>query len=99
MSFREHVADLLARPDIPVRHALSCHGLFPLWLQAFSLTHALHDRKRQRTFHAFVDQIDHDIIPGTDGSRDRCFPCFYKFLRISQPHVGSVGQTGNTDKI
>ena len=99
MRLREHVTDLLAGPDIPVRHALGGHGLFPFRLQAFSLTDALHDRKRQGALHPFVDQVDHDIITGTDRRGNGGLARLHQFLGVAQPHVGPVGQTGDPDQV
>ena len=46
-----------------------------------------------------IDQIDHDIVSGTDRSGNRCLSRFDQNLCISKPHIRSVGQTGNTDQI
>ena len=99
MRFREHIFDLLAGTDIPVRHALRRHGLNPLILQPLPLTHALHDREGKRWLHTLLHQINHDIIPAAYGRGDRRFPFLYQSLRISQPHIRAVGQPGNTHKI
>ena len=99
MRLREHVTDLLTGPDIPVRYILRFHRLFPLRFQSFTFTHTLHDRKGKCTFHSLVDQIDHDIVTGTDCRRNGCFSGFYKFLCISKPYIRSMGQTGNSDQI
>ena len=99
MRLREHVADLLTRPDIPVRHILGFHRFFPFRLQPFSLSHALHDRKGKGTLHPFVDQVDHDIISCTDRGRNSRLTGLYQLLRVAEPHVRPVGQSGDTDQV
>ena len=38
-------------------------------VRPFPFTDTLHDGKRKSTLHTLADQIDHNIISGTDGSR------------------------------
>ena len=99
MGFREHVADLLTGIDVPFRHVFFPHRLFPLRFQPLSFPYTFHDRKRKRTLHPLIDQIDHNIISGTDRCGNRCLSGFDQLLRIAQPHIGSVRQSGNPDQI
>ena len=99
MCFREHVFDLFARPDIPVRHIVCQHLLFPLRFQSFPLSHALHDREGLLAVQPFSDQISHDVISCTDCRGNGCLAFFDQGLCISKPYVCSMGQTGNADQI
>ena len=71
MGFREHVLDLLTRPDIPVRHIVRRSS--PPSTPAI-VTVPFHFRttasmilKDMLTLQPHTDQIDHNIITGTDG--------------------------------
>ena len=83
MGLREHVFDLFAGPDIPVRHAVGCHLLLPLRLQALALSHPLHDGEGQSLLQAPADQVDHDVISGTDGSLNGCLSLLDQSLGIA----------------
>ena len=48
---------LLTGPDVPVRHIVGLHSLFPFRLQPLSLSHRLHDGEGQAFLHALADQI------------------------------------------
>jgi len=99
MGFREHVFDLLAGPDVPVRYSGFLHGLLKLRSQSLPFSHLLHNSKGKLAVHPFINQIGHNIITGTDGRRDRRFPLQNKSLGIIQPHIGSVRQSGNPDQV
>ena len=75
------------------------HLFFPLRFQAFSFSHALHDRERLLTVQPFSDQVGHDIVSRTDCRGNGRLALFNQCLCISKPYVRSVGQTGNTDQI
>ena len=107
MRLREHVLDLLTGFQIPLRHIMREHILFPrlpqlrvdLFLCNRSLTHSLHNLKGLFRFHALIDQIGHNIVSGTytGGNRSDSIPD--QILRIAHPHVGSMRQTGYPDKV
>ena len=99
MGFREHIFDFFAGPDIPVRNAVFFHGGDPLISETFSFTDALHNSKGKTTFHTLTDQVDHNIITGTDCRGNSSFSLFNQCLRISQPYIRTVGKSGNTDQI
>ena len=46
-----------------------------------------------------MDQIDHDIVTGTDRGGDGRLSFLDQHLGVSQPHVGSMGQSGDTNQI
>ncbi len=48
---------------------------------------------------SLLDQIDHDIVTGTDGRLDRCLALLDQGLGVAQPHVRSVGQTGDPHQV
>ena len=75
------------------------HLLFPLRLQSLTLTDRLHDRKGKSLFQSLLDQIDHDIITRTDRGLDRRLSFLNECLGISQPHIGTMGKTGDTHKV
>ena len=103
--FREHILDLFAGLDVPIRHIVICHVLFPLFpVGALSLcnrplSNCLHDLEGLCRLYAHRDQIEHNIVSGTDRGRNGRHPAHDQILGIAQPHVGSVGQTGNTNQI
>ena len=99
MRLREHVFDLFTGPDIPVRHVICRHCLFPLRLQPFSLPHALHDLEGKRRIKPHMDQVDHNIITTADRRRDRCLSLLDQRLGISQPYIRPVSQSGDPDQI
>ena len=99
MGFREHIFDFFAGPDVPVRNAMFLHGCDPFITKTFSLTDTLHDGKCQTTLHSLANEIDHNIISGTDCCRNGSLSFFDQSLGISQPHVSTMGKSGNTDQI
>ena len=51
------------------------------------------------TLQSLIDQVDHDIITGTDGRGNRRLSLLDQCLCIPQPYVRTMGQTGDTDQI
>ena len=68
-------------------------------LVCFSLSHNLHNFKGHRRVQPVVNQIQHDAVTGTDYLTDVAGAAFDEILRIAQPYVGAVGQTGNLQQI
>ena len=105
MGLREHVLDLLTGFNIPLGYIVGQHVFFPLFphgasaLRHHAFTHGLHDLEGLLRFHTHLDQIQHDIVTGTDGGGNRCHAAHDQILCISQPYVGTVGQAGNTHQI
>ena len=99
VSLREHIFDLPAGADVPLRHAVGEHGLNPVVLQSFSLTDGLHDGEGFLLIESHVNKVGHDIIPTTDGGGNLRLPGLDQRLGVAEPHVRSVGQTGNTHQI
>ena len=90
MRFWEHIFDLFAGFDVPVRHIAGTHIFFHVRCQTFSLTYTLHDLKGTFIFHAHTDQIDHNIITGTDRRRQRTVTVFNIILCIAKPYIGTM---------
>ena len=105
MGFREHVLNLLTGPDIPVRYIVIDHILLPFRpFVTFSFCHnslpdILHNLKRFLGIQSHANQIDHDIIPCTDGGRNRCLLFLNQCLCIAKPYVRTMGQPCNTHQI
>ena len=70
--FREHVLDLLAGFDVPVRNVVLLHHLLvlvpgcPFLLGDLAFTDVLHDIEGSLGRHAVFDQADHDIVTAAD---------------------------------
>ena len=95
----EHVLDFFAGPDIPVRHPVGRHLLLPLRFQPLAFSDALHDGEGKSLLQSHTDQVDHDVVSGTDRRPNGSFPLLNQSLGISQPYVRAVGQSGNADQI
>ena len=99
MGFREHVFDLLTRPDIPVWYIMISHHLFLFICKSLSFSDSFHDLKWRFLFQSLIDQIYHDIISTTDCCGNNRISILDQCLRISKPYIGSMRQSRNTDKI
>ena len=93
MGFREHIFDLFAGPEIPVRHIMFFHDFLIIRCQALPFTDTFHDLERLFGFNPFVDQIDHNIISCTDGCGNLGFSLLDQRLCIAQPYIRTMGQT------
>ena len=97
MGLGEHVLDLFTGPDIPVRHIVGDHVCLPLRpVVTFALGHgtlsdSLHDLEGFLGIQPLADQVDHDIVTGTDGRGNGGFSFQDQRLGIAQPYVRSVG--------
>ena len=99
MGFREHIFDLFAGPEIPVRHLMFLHDFLIIRCQALPFTDTFHNLERLFGFNPFVDQIDHNIISCTDSRGNLGFTFLNQCLRIAQPYIRTMGQTGDTHQI
>ena len=99
VGLREHVLNQGTGLDIPVLHSRRLHGLDPFRFQTLALSHALHDGKGKARLHAHLNQVEHDIVTGTDGSGNCRLALFNEALGIIQPHVRTMGQTGNSNQV
>ena len=99
MSFGEHVLDLFAGPDIPFRNIMLPHSSLPLVPEPLSFSHALHDRKCKAALHSHTDQIDHNIVSGTDRCGNGSLSFLDQSLGISQPYVRTMSKSRDPDQI
>ena len=96
MRFREHVLDFQAGINVPLRYTMVPHILLHFLGQqfgCFTLTGDLHDFKCKLGFQSLVQQIGHDRVTAADNLRNGTGAVFNQLLRVTQPDVGSVGQT------
>ena len=78
MSFREHIFNLFTWTNVPVRNIMLVHyflfvyflaTLFVLvYLKAFTFSYMLHYLETYLWFNAFMHQIYHNVVTGTDSS-------------------------------
>ena len=99
MGLGEHILYLLAGVDVPVGHVLLLHGGDPVILQALALPDALHDGEGQAGLHPHLDQVDHDIVTGTDGRGNGGRAAHDQILGVAQPHVRAVGKPRNAHQV
>ena len=99
MGFREHILDLLTRADIPVRHPVFLHLFFPFRLQSFTFPDALHNGEGHSRFQTFIDQIDHNIVTGTDTGGNGSGSRFDQVLGVPQPYICTMGKSCDTDQV
>ena len=95
---REHVLDLAAGIDVPVRHVVLYHELLLLLRHAFALTDLLHDGERVTVFETLLAKVVHYVVTGGDGLAHCGDAVYNQILRVAQPYVRAVGQSGNTDE-
>ena len=99
MCLREHILDFQTGINIPVLHTVGLHFRNPFILQALPLTHTLHDGKGKLRPQSLVQQIDHDIISTSDDTLQRTRSVVDQILRISQPDISTMAQTGYFQKL
>ncbi|MNW52291.1 hypothetical protein D3C74_298070 [compost metagenome] len=91
MGLREHVLNLQARVDVPLRHFAFLHFLDPFRCQPFPLTNALRNFKGQSCIHPrFIDQEQHNIVPTTNYGFDVAGSVLDQLLRVPKPYPSSV---------
>ena len=59
----------------------------------FALSDDFHNFKRHALFNALVDEVNHDVVTGTDNFGNGAGSVFDKILCIADPNVGAVGKT------
>ncbi len=102
MRLGEHIFDLQAGVDIPLRHVVIPHGLLVLVreeLGGLALSDDLHDFERHARLYTLMHQIGHDAVTRTDYLRDGAGTVLNEFLRIAKPHVCAVRQAGNLQQV
>ena len=96
MGFREHIFYLAAALDVPVRHIVLPHGLFPAGRKAalghLALTDGFHNIEGHLRFEALAQQIEHDTVTAADDLRDGTGAAADELVGVARPDVGAVGQ-------
>ena len=99
--FREHIADLLQRIDIPLRHIVFEHRLDHILRNRnplFILPHELHDLERQTLFHVILmDEGHHNVVTTPDYVGNRADFVVDQILRVAKPASRTMRQTGNLE--
>ena len=95
----EKVTDLETRINEPLRH-IGCVKLGAVIGAAFFKTLPLadifHDLEGGQRLHAVLDEIVHHVVTGGNRLLQFHRTILDKVLGIVQPHVGAVGETGNS---
>ena len=105
MCLGEHIHDLLAGTDIPFRHIILPHQLFPAFpFIAFAFgdltfTHILHDVESVFVGNAPIDERRHDRVTAADNGVKVTYALLDQILCIACPYVGTVRQTHELDEI
>ena len=103
MGLGEHILDLAAALDIPVRHLMLPHGFLPARLEAalghLALTHGLHDIKGHLGLQPLAQQVQHDAVTAADDLCNGAGAAADQLVRVARPHVRTVGQTGDLDQL
>ena len=105
MGLGEHVLDLLAASHVPFGHIMLGHHILPAApFIAFSGGHfalpdIFHDTEGIPRREPHMHQIYHDIVTAADGRGQLAGACLDQILGISQPHIRTVGQSGDPYQI
>ena len=92
----EQISDLFTGADVPVGHPVLPHLVLRSLGQSPSLSHRLHDLEGALGLHPLGNEEQHDVIPAADGLADLGRPRGDQVLGVAQPHVGTVGEAGQT---
>ena len=102
MRLREHVFDLEAGINVPVRNAVVSHGLDMFireQLLGVAFTHDLHDLEGHLIRNALGDEVGHNAVTCSDNLRNGADAVGNQFLRVAEVNVGTVGQSGNLQQV
>ena len=94
----EQILDLFAGTDVPFRHACGLHFLLRAFGQTSAFSHGLHDLEGALFRHSTGDQIKHDVVTAADGLINGGGFGGNQVFGVAQPHVGAVGEAGQTQK-
>ena len=96
MCLREHVLDLLARFDVPVRNSAGLHllnvfrPLLDLACRNLTLTYAFHDVESVLVGKSPVDKARHDGVTASDNGVKIARTVSDEILCVSGPYIGTV---------
>ena len=102
MGFREHVLDFQTAVNIPLRHIVIFQHLYTFRcksLGGFSLSGVLHDLECLFRLNAFVQQISHNAVTGTDYVRNGTGAVIDQVFGISKPYVSTVGKSADLQEV
>ena len=86
----EHILNLDAGIDIPLRHTVVFHDLQLLVLQRPVLTNVLHYLEGGLVFDALENQIVHNVITGGNNLTHGGNSAPYIILCVVKPYIGAV---------
>ena len=99
----EHILDLAAGLDVPVRHLVLPHGFLPAGLEAalghLALTDRLHDIKGHLGLQPLAQQVEHDAVTAADDLRDGAGAAADQLVGVAGPDIGAVGQARDLDQL
>ena len=103
MGFREHILDLPAGFDVPVRDLVLPHGFFPAGLEAalghLALTDGLHDIESHLRFQPLAEQVEHDAVTAADDLGDGAGAAANQLIGVVGPDIRAMGQAGDLDQL
>ena len=99
MGLREHVLDLLAGIDVPLRDTVIEHVLTPLVLEALVLSGELHDGEGLTRVHALMHEVDHDIISTADRLLQRGRAVLDEVLGVVEVDIGTMAEARDTHEV
>ena len=96
----EQIADLGQGFDVPVRHLMVPHGLLPSLLKAallhLAFTDGLHDLEGHLGVQPHGDEVQHNVVAAAHRLQNGGGAADDQFPGVAQPHVGTVGEAGQT---
>ncbi|SCH49485.1 Uncharacterised protein [uncultured Faecalibacterium sp.] len=103
MGLGEHILDLAAALDVPVRHLVLPHGFLPAILETalghLALAHSLHDIKGHLGFQPLAQQVQHDAVTAANDLRNGAGAAADQLVRVAGPHIGAMGQARDLDQL
>ena len=100
--FGEQIADLGKGINVPIRHIMGAHRLFPTGLKAallhLTLTDRLHDLKGHLGVKSHLDEIEHNIVTAAHRFQNGSRAANDQITGITQPHIGAVGEAGQANQ-
>ena len=99
----EHILDLSAGFNIPVRDLVLPHGFLPAGLEAalchLTFADGLHDIEGHLWFQPLAEQVKHNAVTAADDLRDGAGSVPDEFIGVVGPDVSAVRQAGDLDQL
>ena len=103
MGLGEHILDLAAALNIPVRHIVLPHGLFPAIFKAalghLTLTDSLHDVERHLGLQPLAEQVEHDAVTAANDLCNGAGSVPDQLIGVARPDVCAVRQARDLDQL